>query len=274
MSHGSARLAARALGDVVRRGGVLTAGVAALALLAAAVAGWSAAGAPVRAPAAAGSPRPVGRRRVAAGRSARPAGGGRLLLPAGPGCGAALLVGRSPVGCCSGCRRRRRCRLAAAPGAWPGCRSWELLRRGVERDLPVACDLLAVCLAAGVPVAAALAGRGPAVAGPLRERLREVAAMYRLGADPAQAWAAAPAGAGARWAASLDPGRRSRVPRSVPPCARSPPSSAAADRAGPRRPCAGRACGCWRRSALASCPPSSAWASCRWCSASPAEVFG
>ncbi len=60
------------------------------------------------------------------------------------------------------------------------------------RDLPVACDLLAVCLAAGTPVGAALTAVASAVPGPLGAELDQVGALYRLGAAPRQAWAGAP----------------------------------------------------------------------------------
>ena len=62
------------------------------------------------------------------------------------------------------------------------------LARELGRDLPVACDLLAVCLAAGTPVGAALSAVAEAVPGPLGERLGEVGALYRLGAEPRRAW--------------------------------------------------------------------------------------
>jgi pilus assembly protein TadC len=60
------------------------------------------------------------------------------------------------------------------------------------RDLPAACDLLGVCLAAGLPVEAALEAVGGAVGGPLGAHLRSVAALFRLGADPRRAWVEAP----------------------------------------------------------------------------------
>ncbi|MDK3257312.1 type II secretion system F family protein [Blastococcus capsensis] len=63
----------------------------------------------------------------------------------------------------------------------------------LARDLPATCDLLAVCLAAGLPVAGALAAVADAVPGPLGPRLRHVAALQRLGAEPRRAWADAPA---------------------------------------------------------------------------------
>jgi pilus assembly protein TadC len=65
-------------------------------------------------------------------------------------------------------------------------------RVAVERDLPVVCDLLAVCLGTGLPLGTALAEVAAAVPGPVGERLREVAMSLVLGTDPAQAWAASP----------------------------------------------------------------------------------
>lgn len=67
-----------------------------------------------------------------------------------------------------------------------------LARTALRRDLPGACDLLGVCLAAGVPVAGALGAVGQAVPGPLGAQLRTVAALYRLGADARRAWADVP----------------------------------------------------------------------------------
>ncbi|WP_369130940.1 type II secretion system F family protein [Modestobacter roseus] len=61
----------------------------------------------------------------------------------------------------------------------------------VHADLPVVCDLLAVCLAAGTPVGEALAAVAGSVPGPLGDRLGQVAALYRLGATPQRAWAEA-----------------------------------------------------------------------------------
>ena len=60
--------------------------------------------------------------------------------------------------------------------------------RALERELPAACDLLAVCLLSGVPVAGALAAVAAATAGPLGAELDAVAALYRLGAAPPRAW--------------------------------------------------------------------------------------
>ena len=59
---------------------------------------------------------------------------------------------------------------------------------GLLAELPVVCDLLAVCLTAGVPVHAALDAVGAAVRGPLGAELGRVAGLSRLGADPVRAW--------------------------------------------------------------------------------------
>ena len=66
------------------------------------------------------------------------------------------------------------------------------LHAALRRDLPGACDLLAVCLAAGVPVASALAAVGGAVPAPLGSQLQATAHLYRLGAAPRRAWAEVP----------------------------------------------------------------------------------
>ena len=55
-------------------------------------------------------------------------------------------------------------------------------------ELPGACDLLAVVLAAGVPLPVALGSVGAAVPGPLGAELARVAGLCRLGADPRRAW--------------------------------------------------------------------------------------
>jgi pilus assembly protein TadC len=62
------------------------------------------------------------------------------------------------------------------------------------RELPVACDLLAVCVAAGIPLPGALAAVAGAVPGALGAELERVAGMTRLGAGAVTAWqGAAPA---------------------------------------------------------------------------------
>ncbi|GHE12136.1 type II secretion system F family protein [Klenkia taihuensis] len=62
----------------------------------------------------------------------------------------------------------------------------------LRADLPVACDLLAVCLAAGTPVGGALGSVGEALGGPLGAVLGGVAGRLRLGAAPREAWAGVP----------------------------------------------------------------------------------
>jgi Flp pilus assembly protein TadB len=69
----------------------------------------------------------------------------------------------------------------------------EATRTAMLRELPGACDLLGVCLSSGVPVAGALTAVGATVPAPLGPRLRDVAALYRLGAEPRQAWEQVPA---------------------------------------------------------------------------------
>lgn len=65
----------------------------------------------------------------------------------------------------------------------------------VRTDLPLAADLLAVCLAGGTPVAGALAAVGGAVGGPLGEALTVVASRLRLGSADRAAWVDVPEGA-------------------------------------------------------------------------------
>ena len=65
-------------------------------------------------------------------------------------------------------------------------------RAAALRDLPGACDLLGVCLAAGLPVGGAVQAVGNALPEPLGRQLLAVAALYRLGAEPRRAWAGVP----------------------------------------------------------------------------------
>jgi Flp pilus assembly protein TadB len=153
---------------------------AAVVLLAAALAVWSpgrsvvaararalAAPAPAEVP---GPPAPPGPRR-------------RWLLAAAAGLAAGLLVG-GPVGVGAavvvGVAGERLLRGRDAAGASPG----PLL----SADLPVACDLLAVCLSAGLPAGRALAAVAGALPAPLGPELATVAGLYRLGAPPRRAW--------------------------------------------------------------------------------------
>ena len=112
----------------------------------------------------------------------------RQWLAGGVGLASALLVG-GVLGLLAG--------AAIAAGVE------RLLRRGADeshrtasalgRDLPGACDLLAVCLAAGTTVGGALAAVGAAVPAPLGQHLCAVAGLYRLGAEPRRAWTDVPA---------------------------------------------------------------------------------
>ncbi len=130
--------------------------------------------------------------RDGAGRPPQPSGPGaarrRWLLAGAAGLAAGLLVGGGAGVGVAG--------LVAVGGE-------RLLRRGSregaragptpEADLPVACDLLAVCLEAGLPVGGALAAVATALPGPLGPELTTVAGLYRLGAAPRRAWADASA---------------------------------------------------------------------------------
>jgi Flp pilus assembly protein TadB len=153
---------------------------AAVSLLAAALLCW-----PVRSPVAVRARWMAGR----GGTAPRPGPPGpadnrrRWLLAGAAGVAAGLLVGGGTGVVVAG--------LVAVGGE-------RLLRRGggqgkpggpaPEADLPVACDLLAVCLEAGLPVGGALTAVATAVPGPLGPELATVAGLYRLGAAPRRAW--------------------------------------------------------------------------------------
>ena len=163
---------------------------AALLVLAVALALWPAAGgagaarwAALRAAAnapvvvAPGPPRDAGRERFR-----------RWVLAAALGVAGALLVGGT-VGLVAGSALAvgvERVLRARAPDDVAADRAV------LVRDLPAACDLLGVCLSAGLPVEGALDAVGGAVGGPLGEQLRSVAALSRLGADPRRAWGDVP----------------------------------------------------------------------------------
>jgi pilus assembly protein TadC len=61
-------------------------------------------------------------------------------------------------------------------------------RESIERDLPLAIDLLAACATAGRPVEASMDVVATAVGGPVSEVLSEHSARIRLGADPLAEW--------------------------------------------------------------------------------------
>ncbi|MFJ4985669.1 type II secretion system F family protein [Streptomyces sp. NPDC088732] len=109
----------------------------------------------------------------------------RVWAPvAGVALGAFALVGGVP-GCLAG--------VAAAYGM----RRWQRRRPTdgdtdpirAERQLPLAADLLAACVAAGAGPREAAEAVGPSLGGPLGEALTRAAAELRLGGDPAECWA-------------------------------------------------------------------------------------
>ena len=119
---------------------------------------------------------------------ASPARVRRFLLPAAAGVAVALLVG-GPLGAVLGVlaavvadRLAARARPAGAA------------EEAVGEEVPVTCDLLAVCLAAGLPVGGALAAVATALPGPTGDALAVVAGRMRLGAAPRAAWAGVPPG--------------------------------------------------------------------------------
>lgn len=71
-------------------------------------------------------------------------------------------------------------RLRAAPSA--------ARERRLIADLPQACDLLAVCVDAGLPARAAVVAVVDAMDGPLAEALAGASAKVSLGVDEARAW--------------------------------------------------------------------------------------
>ncbi|MFF7726441.1 type II secretion system F family protein [Streptomyces sp. NPDC008001] len=115
------------------------------------------------------------------------------LPAAGAGAAGIILLG-GIAGCAAG--------LAAAYGMW----RWQRHRKRsgtdgraadasasaaveeTERQLPLAADLVAACLAAGAGPSAAAEAVGMSLGGPVGERLARAAAEVRLGGDPATAW--------------------------------------------------------------------------------------
>jgi pilus assembly protein TadC len=132
--------------------------------------------------------RPAGRERTAVPDGpVGLAGGRRLAWAVTAGLAAALFLGGG--------------RGVVAGVAVAGVVRWLLARQVDAREaafasarsaeLPLACDLLAVSLSAGLPVGDALSAVGAALPEPLGTELRQVAALYRLGAEPRRAWAEA-----------------------------------------------------------------------------------
>ncbi|MGW0578520.1 type II secretion system F family protein [Streptomyces sp. NPDC002920] len=77
-------------------------------------------------------------------------------------------------------RWRRRCAAPVATG--------DVDARLAARQLPLAADLLAACIAAGAGPVIAAQAVGEALGGPVGERLARGAAEVRLGGEPATAW--------------------------------------------------------------------------------------
>ncbi|MFB6977349.1 type II secretion system F family protein [Streptomyces scopuliridis] len=105
----------------------------------------------------------------------------------GPPAGA-VIFGWVMVGGMAGC-------LVGLAGAY-GVRRWLRTRKpddrtGTEeaaRQLPLAADLLAACIAAGAGPREAAEAVGESLGGPVGDRLARTAAELRLGGEPAEAW--------------------------------------------------------------------------------------
>ncbi|MEV6757336.1 type II secretion system F family protein [Streptomyces sp. NPDC051214] len=69
-----------------------------------------------------------------------------------------------------------------------GARDAELDAAEAARQLPLAADLLAACVAAGAGPVVAAQAVGDALKGPVGERLAQGAAEVRLGGEPGDAW--------------------------------------------------------------------------------------
>ncbi|WP_308251442.1 type II secretion system F family protein [Streptomyces albireticuli] len=113
----------------------------------------------------------------------------------GAGAAGFILVG-GVAGCVTGivaaygmwrwsCRRKQ---VVGAIGGGSGAERVRLEAKEVERQLPLAADLMAACLAAGAGPGQAAEAVGVSLAGPVGERLAHAAAEVRLGGEPATAW--------------------------------------------------------------------------------------
>lgn len=110
----------------------------------------------------------------------------RWLPVAGVGCAGWVLVGGVP-GVVVG--------LVVAAGLWwwrlrqvAGTGVQEADLREAARQLPLAADLLAACIAAGAGPVIAAQAVGEALGGPVGEGLARGAAEVRLGSEPGEAW--------------------------------------------------------------------------------------
>ncbi|GAB3317216.1 type II secretion system F family protein [Geodermatophilus aquaeductus] len=112
--------------------------------------------------------------------------GRRLVLPVLAGLAVALLLGGGTgvaLGAVMGVLADRWLRRVPGDGSAASLPA---------EELPVACDLLGVCLAAGLTVGGALGAVASALPGPLGDALAAVAGRLRLGAAPRTAWHDAP----------------------------------------------------------------------------------
>jgi pilus assembly protein TadC len=110
----------------------------------------------------------------------------RWLPLAGVGCAGWMLVGGA-TGVVVG--------LVVAAGLWrwrlrqaAGVGTEEADAREAARQLPLAADLLAACIAAGAGPVIAAQAVGEALGGPVGEGLARGAAEVRLGGEPGEAW--------------------------------------------------------------------------------------
>ncbi|MCX2923160.1 type II secretion system F family protein [Streptomyces sp. NEAU-W12] len=116
-----------------------------------------------------------------------PEGARGWLPPAGVACAGWLLVG-GPTGVLVG--------LACATGLWrwrlrqtvAGAHERERAQACAARQLPLAADLLAACIAAGAGPVPAAQAVGEALGGPVGDALAGGAAEVRLGGEPGEAW--------------------------------------------------------------------------------------
>ncbi|WP_330459050.1 type II secretion system F family protein [Streptomyces sp. NBC_00820] len=110
----------------------------------------------------------------------------RWLPPAGVVCGAWVLIGGVAgvlvgLGAAAGLWRWRRRQAAASPAE-------EIDTAVASRQLPLAAELLAACIAAGAGPVVAAQAVGEALGGPVGDALAWGAAEVRLGGEPADAW--------------------------------------------------------------------------------------
>jgi len=127
-----------------------------------------------------------GRRRDSADRArAHDGGAARRGAAIGAGLAVAVVLGGGPLGVAAGVV------AGAAAARWlAGHESADrrAARTRLARDLPLAADLMATLLQAGATPERATEATAAVIGGPLGDRLAEVAAHLRLGADPASAW--------------------------------------------------------------------------------------